>query len=1147
MKGKGIFSKVIIAMTMLLSGGLATTLTLSLTGQLSLTSPDKTYSCDFLNDDNILLYHCEVEPSHTAVYRGETPTKEPDGHFTYRFTGWDNELTSINDNSVFHALFEAIPNSYRVTFIDYNEEILYQTYVTLGSVAYYPYDNPTRPSTNQHTYVFTGWDKDINKPITDDTIFQAQYDINDTLYRVYFYDYDETLLYQTRVHYGENATYDGPELVGPEEVPGYTYKFSGWSDSVNNITEDKAVIATYLLERNQYVVTYHNYDNLVLYVDEVYYGDDSIYRGKEPYRPSDDKYSYTFTGWDIDTSAVKSDLDVYAQFAQDQPLYTVTFKDLNDNILYTCQVPIGETATYRGEIPTKPETEKYTYDFIGWDRDLQSIKANFVTYPVFEENQRMYEITFLNYDGSELFVAEVPYGANALSYYEGPRPTRLQDDTYYYTFKGWDEDVSAITGDMETIALFDAHLIKVPTGNNDEGQGGSNGDEGEGGGGGGGGGFGPPPQLCTVTFRNYNGIRLDVDAVITGRDARYDNELPLPQREGDARYQNYEFVSWDRPLNAVETSFTTYAQYKITDDIFDKYILTFRNDNGELLYEAVFEENEVPVYPEYLTPTSGKSDYAIFKCWDRAITRSGSSYTVYAEYEYLPPPAGGGSGGTGGDMGFPGDMSDEPVLTVNTDYQGTFYLREKSYSNIKNNSWQDMEPYEGPSSEMPLYLTANLMDQHHVAFPQYDISITYNDYHYYQLMPMYTFDMIDGVNDVYAPGVLEKDFDYTFSPLDISRASYNILNALNYDSTSLSGFESNYAQYVHENYLTVSSRQRAFLTEFIAENHLTVDTIDDIINVKDFLKNYAEYNLQGAPYPTDVDYIIYFLQEAKYGICNHFNSALTMLYRTMGLPARYVTGYLVNSKGGETVVTTKRAHGWSEIYLDGIGWVTIDAVPAAGGEGGGGEGGGGGGGQGGEGGEGGEGGQGEGGKRNYNPFGDLVGEPLLTFTYLPESASKEFDGESMNINIDVEGEYLEEGHHAVFLPDEMSDVGNYLTRVAVSIKDANGQDVTEMYAHRVLIVNNSFKITQRTIVIETASASKSRDGTPLIKDEYVFLDDTSLVEGHVLNIDFTGEQTDIGVSANTIDFNTLAVYDAKGINVTRNYRIIVHFGLLRVV
>ena len=77
------------------------------------------------------------------------------------------------------------------------------------------------------------------------------------------------------------------------------------------------------------------------------------------------------------------------------------------------------------------------------------------------------------------------------------------------------------------------------------------------------------------------------------------------------------------------------------------------------------------------------------------------------------------------------------------------------------------------------------------------------------------------------------------------------------------------------------------------------------------------------------DYVGEFLFDTKSGNDVHFASAAVLLLRAAGIPARYAEGYLTLAGGsmGEVSIRQKDEHAWAEIYLEGLGWIPVEAVP----------------------------------------------------------------------------------------------------------------------------------------------------------------------------------------------------------------------------
>ena len=95
-----------------------------------------------------------------------------------------------------------------------------------------------------------------------------------------------------------------------------------------------------------------------------------------------------------------------------------------------------------------------------------------------------------------------------------------------------------------------------------------------------------------------------------------------------------------------------------------------------------------------------------------------------------------------------------------------------------------------------------------------------------------------------------------------------------------------------------------------------------------FVRNSAVYDLNTAHMPAgEPDFALWFLEDSESGYCVHFASAAAVLLRAAGIPARYVTGYLVQTQAYEPVsVKVKDAHAWVECYINGIGWIPLEAT-----------------------------------------------------------------------------------------------------------------------------------------------------------------------------------------------------------------------------
>ena len=82
--------------------------------------------------------------------------------------------------------------------------------------------------------------------------------------------------------------------------------------------------------------------------------------------------------------------------------------------------------------------------------------------------------------------------------------------------------------------------------------------------------------------------------------------------------------------------------------------------------------------------------------------------------------------------------------------------------------------------------------------------------------------------------------------------------------------------------------------------------------------------------PGDADRFEHFFFTTRRGYCTYFATALTLMLRDAGIPARVAVGYAGgNADPGSPLVSyrTQHAHAWTEIHLAEHGWVTLDATP----------------------------------------------------------------------------------------------------------------------------------------------------------------------------------------------------------------------------
>lgn len=100
--------------------------------------------------------------------------------------------------------------------------------------------------------------------------------------------------------------------------------------------------------------------------------------------------------------------------------------------------------------------------------------------------------------------------------------------------------------------------------------------------------------------------------------------------------------------------------------------------------------------------------------------------------------------------------------------------------------------------------------------------------------------------------------------------------------------------------------------------------------VATFLPAHHAYSLSYRPKVGDP--ISRFLLSNSAAHCEYFASAAAILLRCLGVPARYVIGYYAHERdpGGQIIVRQRDAHAWAEAWIEGKGWMTVDATPGDG-------------------------------------------------------------------------------------------------------------------------------------------------------------------------------------------------------------------------
>ena len=151
--------------------------------------------------------------------------------------------------------------------------------------------------------------------------------------------------------------------------------------------------------------------------------------------------------------------------------------------------------------------------------------------------------------------------------------------------------------------------------------------------------------------------------------------------------------------------------------------------------------------------------------------------------------------------------------------------------------------------------------------------------------------------------------------------------------------ERQYRKYVEENYLDVPNGAE-FLSDLSQEVTAGFsDNFSKALAIERYFKNNYNYSINFPQHEgTALEKIQYMIENTQTAYCTYYATAMTIMMRSLNIPARYVTGYhaMVVPKNDKNLYTREIVdedyHAWVEVYFDGIGWITFDPTPGIGGD-----------------------------------------------------------------------------------------------------------------------------------------------------------------------------------------------------------------------
>jgi transglutaminase-like putative cysteine protease len=285
-------------------------------------------------------------------------------------------------------------------------------------------------------------------------------------------------------------------------------------------------------------------------------------------------------------------------------------------------------------------------------------------------------------------------------------------------------------------------------------------------------------------------------------------------------------------------------------------------------------------------------------------------------------------------LGGPVSLGDEPVFDVYTDelQAGRLYWRGVTYDYYDGASWRNtdqtrvtVDPGQAGLHFEPMRARALVTET------------------VQPFMPAST--LLYGAQNILGAG-LSVEYTLSYTPDQLAEVSsvrarqvihpgdaYQVVSAVTQaDPVSLARSGTDYPQWISERYLqlpdTITPRTRE-LAESITS--AAGDPYAKAVAIETWLRENIAYNQQIAAPPEGVDGVDYLLFQTREGYCNYYASAMVVMLRSVGVPARFSAGYAqgeYNAERGAYRVRAHDAHAWPEVYFASYGWVEFEPTAA---------------------------------------------------------------------------------------------------------------------------------------------------------------------------------------------------------------------------
>lgn len=355
-----------------------------------------------------------------------------------------------------------------------------------------------------------------------------------------------------------------------------------------------------------------------------------------------------------------------------------------------------------------------------------------------------------------------------------------------------------------------------------------------------------------------------------------------------------------------------------------------------------------------------KTEYTRPKTWDiirdAMILKDYDTLSSVLGFSFSNPFSHTYSGMNTGNLKHLGNkvQSNKTALTVTLPKSDTtIYLKGYVGTQYTTNRWS-VQPQEEFEQKLPLFFkstsnktTISPLDM--LALEQTKSFATYDEmtivpksanksfaYVPYAMLPN---EEVTGVQDLYYIPKTHASYTIPYATPS-THSSSSFLSSMNYHYSEEKDTYSSYVTTYTQLPKGMESQLQATIKKIKRQKNTNTLSYPELVQQYLTNPNYFSYTLRPGKQKNGTDTTLSFLNTTHKGYCVHFASSATLLLRSLGIPARYVEGYIItpsNFSSGSYDKTSdhytidipeSNAHAWTEYYVNGEGWVVLDTTPS---------------------------------------------------------------------------------------------------------------------------------------------------------------------------------------------------------------------------